>query len=155
MRVLEQASPGTTTARMEPAGAPLLSVANVRMSFGGIGIILVILAVAWFAGIDPTSLLGGGGGGLQFPSGAGSGSETGKAGVPSDQQGKFVASVLGDTEDAWTAIFKRVGKTYEPHIFEGAGHGFLRQQTGANGANMKATEAAWPLTVAFLTKYTK
>ena len=36
MRVLEQASPGTTTARMEPAGAPLLSVANVRMSFGGI-----------------------------------------------------------------------------------------------------------------------
>jgi carboxymethylenebutenolidase len=50
---------------------------------------------------------------------------------------------------------KKLGKTYEPHIFEGAGHGFLRQQTGANGANMKATEAAWPLTVAFLTKYTK
>ncbi|MDN4590938.1 ABC transporter ATP-binding protein [Xenophilus aerolatus] len=36
MRVLEQASPGTTTARTVPAGAPLLSVANVRMSFGGI-----------------------------------------------------------------------------------------------------------------------
>ncbi|MDQ7956945.1 MAG: ABC transporter ATP-binding protein [Rhodocyclaceae bacterium] len=35
MRVLEQASPGTT-ARTAPAAAPLLSVANVRMSFGGI-----------------------------------------------------------------------------------------------------------------------
>jgi predicted metalloprotease len=85
-----------------------------RMSLGGIGIVLVILAVAWFAGIDPTSLLGGGGGGLQFPSVAVRGCETGKAGVPSDQQGKLVASVLGDTEDAWTAIFKSVGKTYEP-----------------------------------------
>jgi predicted metalloprotease len=87
-----------------------------RMSLGGIGIVLVILAVAWFAGIDPTKLLGGGmgSGGLQFPSGAGSGSETGKAGTPTDQQGKFVASVLGDTEDAWTAIFKAAGKTYEP-----------------------------------------
>jgi predicted metalloprotease len=84
-----------------------------RMSLGGIGIVLVILAVAWFAGIDPSALLGGGGGGLQFPSGAGSGSETGKAGTPADQQGKFVASVLGDTEDAWTAIFKGMGKTYE------------------------------------------
>lgn len=82
-----------------------------RMSFGGIGIVLVILAVAWFAGIDPTKLLGGGGSGLQFPSG--SGSETGQTGTPADQQGKFVAAVLGDTEDAWTAIFKSIGKTYE------------------------------------------
>ncbi|MBN9009878.1 MAG: neutral zinc metallopeptidase, partial [Rhizobiales bacterium] len=86
-----------------------------RLSFGGIGIVLVILAVAWFAGIDPTRLLGGGGG-LQFPSGSGSGTgtETGQTGTPADQQGKFVASVLGDTEDAWTAIFKSMGKTYEP-----------------------------------------
>ena len=46
--------------------------------------------------------------------------------------------------------------TYEPHIFEGAGHGFLRQQSGTAQApgNMKATEEAWPLTLAFLRKYT-
>jgi carboxymethylenebutenolidase len=46
--------------------------------------------------------------------------------------------------------------TYEPHIFEGAGHGFLRQQSGNEQApgNMKATEQAWPLTLEFLRKYT-
>src|SRR5258708_16323941 len=46
---------------------------------------------------------------------------------------------------------------YEPHIFEGAGHGFLRQQGGNANApgNMKATEQAWPLTVEFLRKHTK
>jgi carboxymethylenebutenolidase len=48
---------------------------------------------------------------------------------------------------------KKAGKTYEPHTFEGAGHGFLRQQDGQNGANMKATEQAWPLTLAFLRRH--
>jgi len=47
--------------------------------------------------------------------------------------------------------------TYDPHIFDGAGHGFLRQQAGNEQApgNMKATEQAWPLTLQFLRKYTK
>ncbi|HUP87733.1 MAG TPA: dienelactone hydrolase family protein [Longimicrobiales bacterium] len=36
---------------------------------------------------------------------------------------------------------------YEPHIFAGAGHGFLRAQDGANGANLAAAKEAWPLTV--------
>jgi carboxymethylenebutenolidase len=45
-------------------------------------------------------------------------------------------------------------KTYEPHIFDGAAHGFLRAQTGNAGANMKATEAAWPMTIAWIKKYT-
>ena len=48
---------------------------------------------------------------------------------------------------------KAQGKTYEPHTFEGAGHGFLRQQSGQNGANMKATERAWPLTLQFLRRH--
>jgi carboxymethylenebutenolidase len=48
---------------------------------------------------------------------------------------------------------KKLGKTYEPHVFEGAGHGFLRQQAQPDG-NMKATEQAWPLTIEFLKKYT-
>ena len=45
---------------------------------------------------------------------------------------------------------------YEPHIFDGAGHGFLRQQSGNEQApgNMKATEQAWPITLEFLRKYT-
>jgi carboxymethylenebutenolidase len=47
--------------------------------------------------------------------------------------------------------------TYEPHVFDGAGHGFLRQQGGSPQApgNMKASEEAWPLTLAFLRKYAK
>jgi carboxymethylenebutenolidase len=47
--------------------------------------------------------------------------------------------------------------TYDPHIFDGAGHGFLRAQGGSPQApgNKAATEQAWPLTIAFLKKYTK
>jgi carboxymethylenebutenolidase len=45
-------------------------------------------------------------------------------------------------------------KTYDPHIYEGAGHGFLRQQDGQNGANMNAAEQAWPATIEFLRKHT-
>jgi carboxymethylenebutenolidase len=47
--------------------------------------------------------------------------------------------------------------SFDAHIFEGAGHGFLRQQAGGEQApgNMKATEQAWPLTLDFLRKNTK
>jgi carboxymethylenebutenolidase len=45
---------------------------------------------------------------------------------------------------------KRLGKSFEVHTYEGAGHGFLRDQTGRDGANLKATQEAWPRTVAFL-----
>jgi carboxymethylenebutenolidase len=48
---------------------------------------------------------------------------------------------------------KRLHKTYEPHVFEGAGHGFLRAQTGNNGANMTATQQAWPATIRWFRKY--
>jgi carboxymethylenebutenolidase len=51
------------------------------------------------------------------------------------------------------AEMKKLGKTYETEIYEGAGHGFLRQQTGREGANLRATEKAWPRVVAFLRKH--
>ena len=54
------------------------------------------------------------------------------------------------TVDATRAKMKELGKTYEAHIFDGAGHGFLRAQSGQDGANRKAAEQAWPMTVAFL-----
>lgn len=47
-------------------------------------------------------------------------------------------------------IMSEAGKTYIPHIYDGAGHGFLRQQSGQNGANRKASERAWVETVKFL-----
>jgi carboxymethylenebutenolidase len=54
-----------------------------------------------------------------------------------------------------TAEMKKLKKTYEVEIYKGAGHGFLRAQSGRDGANLKATQAAWPRTIAFLKKHTK
>jgi carboxymethylenebutenolidase len=96
---------------------------------------------------------GGGGGGAAAPF------------VPSDRLASIKAPVLGLygglKEDARIGVsiapteekMKQLGKAYEPHVFDGAAHGFLRAQTGNNGANMKATQAAWPLTVNWIKKY--
>jgi carboxymethylenebutenolidase len=51
------------------------------------------------------------------------------------------------------SALKALGRTYVYSIYPGAGHGFLRQQTGMDGANMAATRAAWPATVAWFKKY--
>lgn len=42
-----------------------------------------------------------------------------------------------------------LGKSFEANIYEGAGHGFLRAQDDRDGANMRATEQAWPRTLDF------
>lgn len=47
------------------------------------------------------------------------------------------------------AMMNAAGKDFDPHIYDGAGHGFLRQQEGHEGANRKASEDAWPRTLAF------
>jgi carboxymethylenebutenolidase len=43
-----------------------------------------------------------------------------------------------------------LGKVFETEIYEGAGHGFLRQQSGRDGANLRASQRAWARTLAFL-----
>jgi len=60
---------------------------------------------------------------------------------------------IGNTVAPTEEKMKALGKVYEPHLFEGAAHGFLRAQSGNDGANMKATEQAWPMTIAWLKKY--
>jgi carboxymethylenebutenolidase len=50
------------------------------------------------------------------------------------------------------AEMKKLGKSYEANTYEGAGHGFLRNQTGRE-ANLKATQQAWPRTVVFLKEH--
>ena len=57
------------------------------------------------------------------------------------------------TIPAADTALRAMGKTYSPRILEGAGHGFLRQQTGMNGANMIATQQAWPATIAWYKRY--
>jgi carboxymethylenebutenolidase len=42
------------------------------------------------------------------------------------------------------------GRRYRVELFEGAGHGFLRQQEGRDGANLDASWWAWPFTAGFL-----
>ena len=48
----------------------------------------------------------------------------------------------------------KLNKTYDSHIYEGAGHGFLRAQSQRE-ANAKAAREAWPLTIQFLKEHTK
>lgn len=77
--------------------------------------------------------------------------------------GKIKAPVLGlygsDDERVNATIkpaeeaMKSAGKAYTPRIYEGAGHGFLRQQDGKDGANMKAAKQAWPETVKFIKEH--
>ncbi len=62
-----------------------------------------------------------------------------------------VTSTVPDTE----AAMMKAGKVYETHTYDGAGHGFLRQQDGKEGANLKASQAAWPETLAFLREHTR
>jgi carboxymethylenebutenolidase len=51
------------------------------------------------------------------------------------------------------SALRALGKTYSHTVFEGAGHGFLRQQNGMNGANLTATQRAWPATIAWFRRY--
>jgi predicted metalloprotease len=76
----------------------------------GCGGLLVILAVSYFTGQDPRTL-------LQLFSAvqeqtAPPESAPG-AGAPHDQLGTFAALVLKDTEDTWTGLFADSGQTYE------------------------------------------
>ncbi len=50
-------------------------------------------------------------------------------------------------------LMRQLGKSYAPHVFDGAGHAFLRQQKARDGANLAAANAAWPLTIDFLREH--
>jgi carboxymethylenebutenolidase len=56
---------------------------------------------------------------------------------------------VGATVPPADSAMRALGKTFEPHSFAGAGHGFLRQQSDSTGANLSASRQAWPLTIAF------
>ena len=55
---------------------------------------------------------------------------------------------ISSTVPATDSTMKRLGKSYEYHILDGAGHGFLRAQD-QSPANQAAAEQAWPKTIAF------
>ena len=53
---------------------------------------------------------------------------------------------------ATDSVMQRLGKPYDAHFFEGAGHGFLRGQE-SRPANRAAAEQAWPLTLQFFRRH--
>ncbi len=85
---------------------------------GGIGTIVVVLALGYFLGVDPSIL-------LQLTQGLGP-EETGAPYQPTaeeQEQADFVSVVLADTEDTWHAIFQQAGRVYEEPglvLFSGA-----------------------------------
>jgi predicted metalloprotease len=80
------------------------------MKFGIVG--LVAIVGGYFLGIDPRLIMGLLGGG-----GAPASEQPVESGTPTDEAGQFVAHVLGDTEDTWTAIFAEHGDQYpSPHL---------------------------------------
>jgi carboxymethylenebutenolidase len=56
---------------------------------------------------------------------------------------------IGATVPPTEAAMKKLGKSYEVHTYEGAGHGFMGSQAGAGGANLKAARESWPMVVKF------
>ncbi len=60
---------------------------------------------------------------------------------------------IGATVPATEATMKKLGKSYETHTFDGAGHGFMFAQAGAAGANLKAAQESWPMVLAFYKKH--
>lgn len=85
------------------------------MRFGGgkglgLGAILLTVGIGWLTGQDPLQILGQLTGQMQQQAPA---VTDGKAPPANDQQAEFVASVLGDTEDTWQALFAQSGKQYK------------------------------------------
>jgi predicted metalloprotease len=94
----------------------------------GIGTIIVLGLLAWALGIDPRILIGGADvlTGGQSQSRMERQTPPAKSGAPSDNQGQFVAAVLGSTEDVWTDIFRANGQSYRPpklRLYSGATSG--------------------------------
>lgn len=96
-------------------GGPMLGGRNI-----GIGTIVVALVGGWVLGINPLTILGvlSGGGSpvVQQQSPA-------QAPPANDTMARFVSTVLADTEDVWTDIFRQGGSQYQDPklvLFRGA-----------------------------------
>ncbi|WP_342130742.1 KPN_02809 family neutral zinc metallopeptidase [Hydrogenophaga sp. OTU3427] len=77
----------------------------------GLGTIVVALVAGWALGINPLTVLSVLSGGDMAPT-AQVDSAPAPAGAPKDEMGRFVASVLGGTEDVWGQIFQANGAQY-------------------------------------------
>lgn len=60
---------------------------------------------------------------------------------------------VGATVPPADSTMRALGKTFTHYSYDGAAHGFLRQQSGQSGANLTATQQAWPATIAWFRRY--
>lgn len=88
------------------------------LSGGRLGIVgmLAVLAISYFTGISPSTLMGlvGGNNAVEQPN---------RPPPANDPTSSFVARVLGSTEDIWTEEFQKLGRTYQKPtltLFSGA-----------------------------------
>ncbi len=99
----------------ESTGGGSSGIGGVHLGIGGVIVVVVISLLLGKNPLDILALLSDGGAPAQTqsqtvpvtPGTAGTGS-------PRDEQKEFVARVLGDTEDVWTAFFKPKGTQYVP-----------------------------------------
>jgi predicted metalloprotease len=76
----------------------------------GLGGIVIALLASWAFGINPMTVLGllGGGGAPEAPQ-----EQVAPGPKPQDAGGRFVSTVLADTEDVWTTYFAQRQQRYE------------------------------------------
>src|SRR3989442_1168777 len=80
----------------------------------GCGGLLVLLLVSWLTGINPLKLLDMVNSSSPSTQAAPAAPSQGApSSAPSDRLGKFASVVLASTENVWTDLFARSGKTYE------------------------------------------
>ena len=106
----------------------------------GIGTVIVLGIVGWALGIDPRILIGGAeiiqGGGPRYEQPYQPDQRRTTRTVPQDDSGKFVAAVIGNTEDTWKEIFQEAGRTYRPArvvLFSGLSQGGCGMAQAAMG----------------------
>ena len=75
---------------------------------GGIGTIVIMLAIGYFLGIDPMTILK-----MQAGTGPAVTDSNWQPTAAEKQAADFVSVVLADTEDTWNEIFRKAGKTYQ------------------------------------------
>lgn len=93
---------------------------NIPVGRGGIGsivLIIIVVIVLRFMGVDVTQLLDGGQTTTQSPGSDQSQSTSTQRATGDEDTKAFVATVLAETEDVWNGIFQSMGKQYtEPKL---------------------------------------
>jgi uncharacterized protein len=117
MRLDETEQDNVEDRRGEPGGGFGGGGFGLPMGGGlGIGTIIILGLIGWALGIDPRLLIGGaeilgGGHHTQYQQPAPS-TQARRVGKPSDDIGRFVATISGNINREWTDIFKQDGQTY-------------------------------------------